>query len=98
MSCAQAYSALTIVRAVYVEPLDRVLSHDGKRLICLLEYVRYPYNPLVQQEAIKLAQHLVERMPSIVSQFLLPYLSGEKTPPPLTYLSCKLDVLLVIGV
>ena len=59
-----------------MEPLEKVLQRDPRRIPGLLEFVRYPYNSQIQQEAILLAQHLDERLPSMVQQLLSPGLAG----------------------
>ncbi|KAL4457392.1 hypothetical protein ABPG75_012257 [Micractinium tetrahymenae] len=52
------------------EPLDVVLRHDRKRIPMLLDFVRYPHNPAVQAEAVRIATHLSERIPNLVPLLL----------------------------
>ena len=35
-----------------------MLKHDSRRIPLLLDYVRYPYNPAIQAEAVRIASHL----------------------------------------
>jgi hypothetical protein len=44
--------------AASYEPLDVVLRHDRRRIPLLLDFVRYPHNPAVQAEAVRIATHL----------------------------------------
>lgn len=59
----------SLQRASY-ETLDAVLRHDRARIPLLLEYVRYPHNPALQVEALRLAEVLARRGPNMVP-FLL---------------------------
>ncbi|KAL4441042.1 hypothetical protein ABPG77_010473 [Micractinium sp. CCAP 211/92] len=52
------------------ETLDMVLRHDRKRIPMLLDFVRYPHNPAVQAEAVRIATHLSERIPNLVPLLL----------------------------
>lgn len=57
---------------MYLEPFEKVLQRDAKRIPALLEYVRYPYNTRIQQEAISIAQQLDDRLPNMVLQLVPP--------------------------
>ena len=50
----------------------------------LLDYVRYPHNPLIQAEAVRIAQFLAARIPNLVDLLLLPgkFLSIGTTDQP----------------
>lgn len=52
------------------ESLDAVLRHDQRRIPLLLDYVRYPHNPALQAEAVRIATHLAERIPNLVPLLL----------------------------
>lgn len=65
-----------VLHAVYIQSLDKVLQRDPRRIPCLLEYVRYGFNKDIQREAILIALHLDERLPSLVTQLLSPALTG----------------------
>jgi hypothetical protein len=52
------------------EMLDGVLRHDRRRIPVLLDYVRYPHNPAIQAEAVRIATHLSERIPNLVPLLL----------------------------
>lgn len=64
---------------VYLEPLDRVLRRQPVRLALLLDFVRYPHHPLVQAEAVRLAQFLSARTPDMVDLLLSAHLPGERS-------------------
>ena len=57
---------------MHFEPLDAVLRRDRRRIPLLLDYVRYPHHPLVQAEAVRIAQFLAARIPNLVDLLLLP--------------------------
>ncbi|KAL4853554.1 Nuclear pore complex protein NUP205 [Chlorella vulgaris] len=52
------------------ETMDVVMRHDRRRIPLLLDFVRYPHNPAVQAEAIRIATHLSARTPNLVSLLL----------------------------
>lgn len=47
--------------AASYETLDTVLRHDRRRIPMLLDFVRYPHNPAVQAEAVRITTHLSGR-------------------------------------
>eukprot|EP00887_Chlorella_sp_A99_P002898 scaffold6.g2898.t1 len=49
------------------ETLDGVLRHDRRRVPTLLDYARYPHNPAVQAEAVRIAAHLSDRVSNLVA-------------------------------
>ncbi len=53
------------------QTLEEMLAADPRLVAGLLGYVRYPYNPAVQAEALRIAGHLSARLPD-----LLPLLAG----------------------
>ena len=54
------------------ETFDSVLRHDRARIPALFEYVRYPFNRKVQEEALRLARDIAERTPHLVQLLTLP--------------------------
>ncbi|KAK0571557.1 hypothetical protein LWI29_018060 [Acer saccharum] len=54
------------------QPLDVILSQDHNQIIALLEYVRYDFQPQIQQCSIKIMSILSSRMVGLV-QVLLKY-------------------------
>lgn len=83
-------------RSGVYETLDMVLRNDQRRLPALFDWVRYPYNPAVQAEAITVAQLLIPRIHNIVTLVLNSPPSG---PVPLSqrlqdgFASCLHDSL-----
>lgn len=66
---------------MYIEPLEKVLQRDPRRIPCLLGYVRYTFNKQIQQEAVKIALHLEERVPNLVLMLLPPKSAGTLQNP-----------------
>ncbi|KAL8128568.1 hypothetical protein V2J09_017723 [Rumex salicifolius] len=56
-------------RPVY-QPLDIILSQDHNQVVALLEYVRYDFEPLIQQCSIKIMSSLSVRMVGLVQLLL----------------------------
>jgi hypothetical protein len=54
------------------ETLDALFRRDVRRLPVIMDFVRYPYNPAVQAEAIRITQFLAERIPNIVDMLIQP--------------------------
>ncbi|KAK2645958.1 hypothetical protein Ddye_021153 [Dipteronia dyeriana] len=54
------------------QPLDVILSQDHNQIVALLEYVRYDFQPQIQQCSIKITSILSSRMVGLV-QVLLKY-------------------------
>ncbi|KAK4852857.1 hypothetical protein QYF36_000212 [Acer negundo] len=54
------------------QPLDVILSQDHNQIVALLEYVRYDFQPQIQQCSIKIMSILSSRMVGLV-QVLLKY-------------------------
>ncbi|KAI5441240.1 nuclear pore complex protein NUP205 isoform X1 [Lathyrus oleraceus] len=52
------------------QPLDIILSHDHNQIVALLEYVRYDFQPKVQQSSIKIMGILSSRMVGLVQLLL----------------------------
>ncbi|XP_026441870.1 nuclear pore complex protein NUP205-like isoform X2 [Papaver somniferum] len=52
------------------QPLDRILSQDQNQVVALLEYVRYDFQPLIQQSSIKIMSILSSRMVGLVPLLL----------------------------
>ncbi|RZC08714.1 Nuclear pore complex protein NUP205 isoform B [Glycine soja] len=52
------------------QPLDIILSHDHNQIVALLEYVRYDFQPKVQQSSIKIMSILSSRMVGLVQLLL----------------------------
>lgn len=52
------------------QPLDIILSHDHNQTVALLEYVRYDFQPKVQQSSIKIMGTLSSRMVGLVQLLL----------------------------
>ncbi|XP_027329370.1 nuclear pore complex protein NUP205 [Abrus precatorius] len=52
------------------QPLDIILSHDHNQIVALLEYVRYDFQPRVQQSSIKIMSILSSRMVGLVQLLL----------------------------
>ncbi|KAK7304174.1 hypothetical protein RJT34_15273 [Clitoria ternatea] len=52
------------------QPLDIILSHDHSQIVALLEYVRYDFQPKVQQSSIKIMSILSSRMVGLVQLLL----------------------------
>ncbi|KAI3943224.1 hypothetical protein MKW92_002488 [Papaver armeniacum] len=52
------------------QPLDRILSQDQNQVVVLLEYVRYDFQPLIQQSSIKIMSILSSRMVGLVPLLL----------------------------
>jgi hypothetical protein len=52
------------------ETFEAVLRHDRSRIPALMEYVRYPFNPKVQEEALRLTSVIAERTPHLVQLLL----------------------------
>ncbi|XP_022635214.1 nuclear pore complex protein NUP205 isoform X1 [Vigna radiata var. radiata] len=52
------------------QPLDIILSHDNNQIVALLEYVRYDFQPKVQQSSIKIMSILSSRMVGLVQLLL----------------------------
>ncbi|KAJ1381293.1 hypothetical protein SESBI_45266 [Sesbania bispinosa] len=52
------------------QPLDIILSHDHNQIVALLEYVRYDFQPKVQQSSIKIMSILSSRMVGLVTLLL----------------------------
>lgn len=52
------------------QPLDIILSHDHNQIVALLEYVRYDFQPKVQQSSIKIMSILSSRMAGLVQLLL----------------------------
>ncbi|XP_028801287.1 nuclear pore complex protein NUP205-like [Neltuma alba] len=52
------------------QPLDVILSQDHNQIVALLEYVRYDYQPKVQQSSIKIMSILSSRMVELVQLLL----------------------------
>lgn len=52
------------------ETFEAVLRHDRSRIPALMEYVRYPFNSKVQEEALKLSSVIAERTPQLVQLLL----------------------------
>ncbi|CAJ2632760.1 unnamed protein product [Trifolium pratense] len=52
------------------QPLDIILSHDHNQIVALLEYVRYDFQPQVQQSSIKIMSILSSRMVGLVQLLL----------------------------
>ncbi|KAK4265201.1 hypothetical protein QN277_026284 [Acacia crassicarpa] len=52
------------------QPLDVILSQDHNQIVALLEYVRYDYEPKVQQSSIKIMSILSSRMVELVQLLL----------------------------
>ncbi|XP_026454511.1 nuclear pore complex protein NUP205-like [Papaver somniferum] len=52
------------------QPLDRILSQDKNQVVALLEYVRYDFQPLIQQSSIKIMSILSSRMVGLVPLLL----------------------------
>ncbi|KAK9829639.1 hypothetical protein WJX72_007011 [[Myrmecia] bisecta] len=52
------------------ETLDVALKADRRRLPLLLDFVRYPWNPAVQAQAIRISQVLVDRLPGLLDILL----------------------------
>ncbi|XP_004515149.1 nuclear pore complex protein NUP205 isoform X2 [Cicer arietinum] len=52
------------------QPLDNILSHDHNQIVALLEYVRYDFQPKVQQSSIKIMSILSSRMVGLVQLLL----------------------------
>ena len=63
--------------AVHYETLEAVLKRDLRRIPLLLDYVRYPYNPLLQAEAVRIAHFLTDRIPNLVDLLLPPLARGR---------------------
>jgi len=61
---------------VYCETLEVVLQRDPRRTPIILEYVRYPHNIWIQEEAIRIAQFLAARVPDLVDHILPSQVSG----------------------
>jgi len=59
--------------------LEAVLLHDRSRIPVLLEYVRYPFNTRVQEEALRLANAIIVRIPNLVLLILTIPLDGAAT-------------------
>lgn len=64
-----AAAKLSLHRTAY-SGLDAVLRHDRARIPLLLEYVRYPFNAQVQEEALRVARVIAQRTPNLVSLLL----------------------------
>ncbi|KAI9191487.1 hypothetical protein LWI28_009025 [Acer negundo] len=58
------------------QPLDVILSQDHNQIVALLEYVRYDFQPQIQQCSIKIMSILSSRMVGLV-QVLLKYNSAN---------------------
>ncbi|XAR66900.1 hypothetical protein NMG60_11013275 [Bertholletia excelsa] len=56
-------------RPVY-QPLDVILSQDHNQIVALLEYVRYDFQPQIQQCSIKIMSILSSRMVGLVQLLL----------------------------
>ncbi|KAL1300925.1 hypothetical protein AAHE18_18G216100 [Arachis hypogaea] len=52
------------------QPLDVILSHDHNQIVALLEYVRYDFQPKVQQSSIRIMSILSSRMVGLVQLLL----------------------------
>ncbi|MED6124108.1 hypothetical protein PIB30_056009 [Stylosanthes scabra] len=52
------------------QPLDVILSHDHNQIVALLEYVRYDFQPKVQQSSIRIMSILSTRMIGLVQLLL----------------------------
>jgi nuclear pore complex protein Nup205 len=52
------------------ETFEAVLRHDRSRISALIEYVRYPFNSKVQEEALRLTSVIAERTPHLVQLLL----------------------------
>ncbi|XLR42136.1 hypothetical protein HN51_020331 [Arachis hypogaea] len=52
------------------QPLDVILSHDHNQIVALLEYVRYDFQPKVQQSSIRVMSILSSRMIGLVQLLL----------------------------
>ncbi|KAI5422640.1 hypothetical protein KIW84_045898 [Lathyrus oleraceus] len=84
-------------------PLDIILSHDHNQTAALLEYVRYDFQPKVQQSSIKIMGTLSSRMVGLVQLLLKSNASNsliedyaaclEARPAPnITHLLLKFDL------
>ena len=60
------------------ETLDGPLRRDRRRLVALIDYVRYEVNPAVQVEAVRITHALAERLPSLLHLLLPPTGPGEQ--------------------
>jgi len=58
-----------------MQPLDIILSHDHNQIVALLEYVRYDFQPKVQQSSIKIMSILrhLNTFPFSFFQFVIFY-------------------------
>ncbi|KAI4335735.1 hypothetical protein L6164_014349 [Bauhinia variegata] len=52
------------------QPLDIILSQDHNQIVALLEYVRYDFQPKIQQASIKIMSILSSRMAGLVQLLL----------------------------
>jgi Nuclear pore complex scaffold, nucleoporins 186/192/205 len=52
------------------ETFEAVLRHDRSRIPALMEYVRYPFNSKIQEEALRLTTVIAERTPHLVQLLL----------------------------
>ncbi|KAK9838304.1 hypothetical protein WJX81_003260 [Elliptochloris bilobata] len=66
-------------QAVGYETLDGPLRRNRRRLVALIDYVRYEVNPAVQAEAVRVTRALAERLPALLDMLLPPTAPGE--PP-----------------
>lgn len=53
-----------------IPTIDTVLQHDRSRLLTVIEYVGYPHNDDIQEEALKLTALFAQRTPNIVQLLL----------------------------
>ncbi|KAJ7956691.1 Nuclear pore complex protein [Quillaja saponaria] len=52
------------------QPLDVILSQDHNQIVCLLEYIRYDFQPQIQQSSIRIMSILSSRMVGLVHLLL----------------------------
>lgn len=52
------------------ETFEAVLRHDRSRIPALMEYVRYPFNSKIQEEALRLTSVVAERTPHLMQLLL----------------------------
>lgn len=64
------------LNAVGYETLEAPLRRDRRRLVTLMDYVRYEVNPAIQLEAIRITHALAERLPTLLDMLLPPTAPG----------------------
>ncbi len=64
------------LNAVGYETLEAPLRRDRRRLVTLMDYVRYEVNPAIQVEAIRITHALAERLPTLLDMLLPPSAPG----------------------